>query len=412
MIETKFKHTDIGSVPKEWEVKTLSEVGSFSKGRGISRAESNSGKLPAVRYGELYTDHNDYIKKFRSYISTDVAKGAKLIHKGDILFAASGETKEDIGKSVAFINDFDAYAGGDIIILSPQGNYDPIYLGFISNSKLVQSQKASRGQGDAVVHIVTSDLGTIQIPLPPLPEQRRIASALMKVDGLIANLDKLIAKKQAIKKGAMQELLTGKKRLPGFKGEWKDSTIGDIAQIVGGGTPSTEVDNYWNGDIQWFTPAELSDNNKYAFKSIRTISKQGVRNSSAKILPINTILLTSRASIGIAAILKTPAATNQGFQSLIIKGDSDVEFVYYLLHILRTQMLSLASGSTFLELSPSKLASISFSLPPLPEQRAIAHVLSVMDSDISLLEQKREKMKAVKQGMMHDLLTGRIRLTE
>jgi type I restriction enzyme S subunit len=412
MIETKFKHTDIGPVPKEWEVKTLSEVGSFSKGRGISRAESNSGKLPAVRYGELYTDHNDYIKKFRSYISTDVAKGAKLIHKGDILFAASGETKEDIGKSVAFINDFDAYAGGDIIILSPQGNYDPIYLGFISNSKLVQSQKASRGQGDAVVHIVTSDLGTIQIPLPPLPEQRRIASALMKVDGLIANLDKLIAKKQAIKKGAMQELLTGKKRLPGFKGEWKDSTIGDIAQIVGGGTPSTEVDNYWNGDIQWFTPAELSDNNKYAFKSIRTISKQGVRNSSAKILPINTILLTSRASIGIAAILKTPAATNQGFQSLIIKGDSDVEFVYYLLHILRTQMLSLASGSTFLELSPSKLASISFSLPPLPEQRAIAHVLSVMDSDISLLEQKREKMKAVKQGMMHDLLTGRIRLTE
>jgi len=412
MIETKFKHTDIGPVPKEWEVKTLSEVGSFSKGRGISRAESNSGKLPAVRYGELYTDHNDYIKKFRSYISTDVAKGAKLIHKGDILFAASGETKEDIGKSVAFINDFDAYAGGDIIILSPQGNYDPIYLGFISNSKLVQSQKASRGQGDAVVHIVTSDLGTIQIPLPPLPEQRRIASALMKVDGLIANLDKLIAKKQAIKKGAMQELLTGKKRLPGFKGEWKDSTIGDIAQIVGGGTPSTEVDNYWNGDIQWFTPAELSDNNKYAFKSIRTISKQGVRNSSAKILPINTILLTSRASIGIAAILKTPAATNQGFQSLIIKGDSDVEFVYYLLHILRTQMLSLASGSTFLELSPSKLASISFPLPPLPEQRAIAHVLSVMDSDISLLEQKREKMKAVKQGMMHDLLTGRIRLTE
>ena len=127
MIETKFKHTDIGPVPKEWEVKTLSEVGSFSKGRGISRAESNSGKLPAVRYGELYTDHNDYIKKFRSYISTDVAKGAKLIHKGDILFAASGETKEDIGKSVTFINDFDAYAGGDIIILSPQGNYDPIY---------------------------------------------------------------------------------------------------------------------------------------------------------------------------------------------------------------------------------------------------------------------------------------------
>lgn len=413
MIETKFKHTDIGPVPKEWEVKTLSEVGSFSKGRGISRAESNSGKLPAVRYGELYTDHNDYIKKFRSYISTDVAKGAKLIHKGDILFAASGETKEDIGKSVAFINDFDAYAGGDIIILSPQGNYDPIYLGFISNSKLVQSQKASRGQGDAVVHIVTSDLGTIQIPLPPLPEQRRIASALMKVDGLIANLDKLIAKKQAIKKGAMQELLTGKKRLPGFKGEWKEVRLGNVSCFIGGGTPNTSISKYWKGTIPWVSSSDLNEDDIFHISRTRFITKQAVIDSATKLCPNGTIHLVTRVGLGKLAISFTEECTSQDFCNIVLDTTiCDISFVALSLLPIMQKRKEEAQGTTIKGITVNDVSTIPIALPPLPEQRAIAHVLSVMDSDISLLEQKREKMKAVKQGMMHDLLTGRIRLTE
>jgi type I restriction enzyme S subunit len=398
MIETKFKHTDIGSVPQEWEVKTLSEVGSFSKGRGISRAESNSGKLPAVRYGELYTDHNDYIKKFRSYISTDVAKGAKLIHKGDILFAASGETKEDIGKSVAFINDFDAYAGGDIIILSPQGNYDPIYLGFISNSKLVQSQKASRGQGDAVVHIVTSDLGTIQIPLPPLPEQRRIASALMKVDGLIANLDKLIAKKQAIKKGAMQELLTGKKRLPGFKGEWKEVRLGDIFNISAGG----------DLDKKHFSPS-YSSLFQYPIYS-NSFQNHGLYGyTSIPKYKSETITVTGRGYLGHAEY--RDKSYDAIIRIIILTPKMKVN-CYLISEIINFSKPFVIESTSIPQLTAPQVAQSVVEIPPLPEQRAIAHVLAVMDSDISLLEQKREKMKAVKQGMMHDLLTGRIRLTE
>ena len=398
MIETKFKHTDIGPVPKEWEVKTLSEVGSFSKGRGISRAESNSGKLPAVRYGELYTDHNDYIKKFRSYISTDVAKGAKLIHKGDILFAASGETKEDIGKSVAFINDFDAYAGGDIIILSPQGNYDPIYLGFISNSKLVQSQKASRGQGDAVVHIVTSDLGTIQIPLPPLPEQRRIASALMKVDGLIANLDKLIAKKQAIKKGAMQELLTGKKRLPGFKGEWKEVRLGDIFNISAGG----------DLDKKHFSPS-YSSLFQYPIYS-NSFQNHGLYGyTSIPKYKSETITVTGRGYLGHAEY--RDKSYDAIIRIIILTPKMKVN-CYLISEIINFSKPFVIESTSIPQLTAPQVAQSVVEIPPLPEQRAIAHVLSVMDSDISLLEQKREKMKAVKQGMMHDLFTGRIRLTE
>lgn len=418
MIETKFKHTDIGSVPQEWEVTSFGEA--FKKLNAASYTwdeTTQEGDCAYLHYGYIHTRYHDHLDVEHDelpYVSKSKANRFAKLQDGDLIMLNASEDYDGVNDCVEIMNCNKALiAGQHTIPLRP--NKDKLqkgFIGYIPSIPAVKMQLIENAVGTKVYGVTNEVLQTVLFSLPPLPEQRRIASALMKVDGLIANLDKLIAKKQAIKKGAMQELLTGKKRLPGFKGEWKDSTIGDIAQIVGGGTPSTEVDNYWNGDIQWFTPAELSDNNKYAFKSIRTISKQGVRNSSAKILPINTILLTSRASIGIAAILKTPAATNQGFQSLIIKGDSDVEFVYYLLHILRTQMLSLASGSTFLELSPSKLASISFSLPPLPEQRAIAHVLSVMDSDISLLEQKREKMKAVKQGMMHDLLTGRIRLTE
>ncbi|WP_173468078.1 restriction endonuclease subunit S [Fibrobacter succinogenes] len=208
-----YKMTELGMIPSDWEVKKLKEIGVFSKGAGISRDESNSGNIPAVRYGEIYTKHNDYIKEFYSHISQDVAEKSVKMQRGDLLFSASGETKEDIGKTIAFVDDFDAYAGGDIIIFTPTETIDSIYMGYLLNFPSIAKQKAMKAQGDAVVHITTDSLKKLIICLPSYQEQTAIANVLSDMDTEISALETKLAKYRTLKTGMMQQLLTGKIRL-------------------------------------------------------------------------------------------------------------------------------------------------------------------------------------------------------
>ena len=198
-LSSDMKMTEVGLVPKEWDVLSLSEVGRFSKGSGITREQSNSGILPCVRYGEIYTTHDNYIREFSSFISPEVALTSTRLSKGDILFAGSGETKEDIGKAVAFIGDEEAYAGGDIIILSPKIDSSSVYLGFVLNDYESIRQKSSLGQGDAVVHIHAKELANVLIPFPHPSEQHKIAQALSDIDTLISGFDKAVTKKRLMK---------------------------------------------------------------------------------------------------------------------------------------------------------------------------------------------------------------------
>jgi type I restriction enzyme, S subunit len=245
-------------------------------------------------------------------------------------------------------------------------------------------------------------LAKLVIPLPSLIEQDKIASALCDADELSKSLEKIIEKKRNIKHGAMQKLLEP-------KDDWVVKKLGEVAEIVGGGTPSTLISNYWNGDINWFTPTEIGIN-KYTYESIRKISKDGLKNCSGRILPKGTILLTTRAGIGDLSILMKEGCTNQGFQSLIVKESYNNEYFYYLLQTLKSVLIQNASGSTFLEISPNKLKQIQVSLPSFSEQYKIAMIISDMDNEINSLEKKLSKLNTIKQGMMQNLLTGKIRL--
>lgn len=195
-----------------WRDMALGETGAFLKGSGVARDDAQSGDLPCIRYGEIYTTHDDVIRDFQSWISPQVAAGAARLKQGDILFAGSGETKEEIGKCVAFVDDCEAYAGGDIVILRAHG-CDPVFLGYALNTPAVNRQKASFGQGDAVVHISASALAQVVVRVPPLAEQTAIATALSDLDAEIAALEARIAKARLLKQGMMQELLTGRIRL-------------------------------------------------------------------------------------------------------------------------------------------------------------------------------------------------------
>jgi len=205
-------HTRLPGFHVEWETKRLGEMGVFLKGSGVRKDEANSGDLACVRYGEIYTYHNDYIRSFNSLISSKVAATATRLHQGDLLFAGSGETKEDIGKCVAVVDDREAYAGGDIVILR-LACANPMFMGYYCNTAPINAQKASRGQGDAVVHIGATALSNIEVTLPSHDEQTAIAAVLSDMDSELAALEARRDKTRDLKQAMMQELLTGKTRL-------------------------------------------------------------------------------------------------------------------------------------------------------------------------------------------------------
>ena len=406
-----YKRTEVGVIPEDWNTPKLGSLGGFFKGQGVKRAESDTGNIPCVRYGEIYTHHDEIVRRFVSHISWKVADTATPLRTGDILFAGSGETKTEIGKAVAFIGEHEAYAGGDIVILRQQ-SADPRYLGYVLNAPVAICQKSSKGQGDAVVHISASALASVKIPLPPSDEQSAIATALSDADALIESLDRLIAKRRAIKQAAMQQLLTGQTRLPGFTGEWETKRLGDVAEIRSGGTPSTTTPSHWGGGIAWCTPTDITalDGRKYLSGTARTISDSGLATSSAEIIPRNSVIMTSRATIGECAINTAPMTTNQGFKNLVPMA-CNTEFLYYLMSTQKERLIQLCAGSTFLEVGAKQLKIFEVNLPKdTAEQEAIATVLSDMDTEIEALEHRRGKARQIKQGMMQQLLTGRVRL--
>lgn len=419
MKTTKFKPSEVGPIPEEWEVKALGEVGVFSKGLGVSRSESNSGALPCVRYGEIYTDYNDYIKEFRSFISEKVAAGAKLMSPGDILFAGSGETKEEIGKTVAFLGGVDrAYCGGDILILSPSRGYDSKFLGYVCNSQPIVAQKASRGQGDAVVHIRSGSLAEVVIPVPPRPEQEKIAEALSDVDALLAAMTKLIEKKHAIKQGAMQQLLTGKNRLAGFTGKWVEKRLGDCGFCFNGITGKTGND-FGHGGAHYITFLNVLSNvviDVSRFDLVDIVSGENQNEVRRGDLFFNTSSETPE-EVGFCSVLDEEVESvylnSFCFGFRLTDNTVSGKFMAYWFRSAggRSLMSFLAQGSTRYNLSKEAFRDACVYVPStLTEQKAIAAVLSDMDAEIAALEAKRAKYESIKQGMMQELLTGKTRL--
>lgn len=184
---------------------------------------------------------------------------------------------------------------------------------------------------------------------------------------------------------------------------WEQRKLKDIAEIVGGGTPSTSVPTYWNGSIDWYSPTEVGKDN-FARGSKRKISKEGLKNSSAKLLPPHkTILFTSRATIGEAAILEREGATNQGFQSIVTKEGTDVYFLYSYKNHLKKQALIKASGSTFLEISKKAIEELQVQLPSFEEQTKIGSFFRFIDQAITLHQRKLETLKKLKRTLLQKM---------
>lgn len=186
-------------------------------------------------------------------------------------------------------------------------------------------------------------------------------------------------------------------RFPEFCGEWETKSINDLADVIGGGTPDTTVKSYWDGEIQWFTPSEIGKN-KFVDASLRTITEDGLNNSSAKLLPPNTILLSSRATIGECSLSLRECATNQGFQSLVSK-KCNIDFLYYLIQTKKKDLIRKSCGSTFLEISANEVRKIQVSVPSDVEQQKIAELLSLIDKRIATQNKIIEDLKKLKSAI-------------
>lgn len=397
------KQTEIGLIPEDWQIVTIKDITNHLTNGFVGVAKTHyTEKSNGIIYLQGFNVEENHfnftgIKKITPEFHLSHLRSS-LKHK-DLLTVQTG----DVGLTTFVPTELEGSNCHALIISRyNKREVESKFVSFYLNSKQGRNRLKDIETGTTMKHINVGEFQHFQISLPPLAEQEAIAAALSDCDAWIESLEAVIAKKRLIKQGAMQELLTPKV-------DWEVKKLGEVADIIGGGTPSTFVSKYWNGNIEWFTPTEVGYS-KYLYSSRRKISYLGFKNASANLLPKNSILLTSRAGIGDLGILKIEACTNQGFQSIVCKENIDFEFIYYLMSTKKDFLLKNASGSTFLEISPNKVKSLEIQIPSLSEQTRIATVLSDMDAELEALGQKLNKARQIKQGMMQELLTGRVRL--
>lgn len=416
MVKQGYKETEIGVVPSDWDIKLFENVGEFFKGAGISMKDVVFAGYPCIMYGDIYVKFDTHFTKCDYSITAQTAANSTKAKHGDLFFTASGETAEEIGKCVSYQGDRDIYIGGDIIAVRPSLDYDSLFLAYVQNSFLLISQKASFAQGCSVVHISGENIKKLVFAAPPFPEQRRIAKALSDVDSLIESLEKLIAKKKAIKQGAMQELLTGKKRLPGFTGEWVKRSLEDYGSFISGnGFPLCYQGGYYGYPFYKVSDFSNIGNERTMCKANNYISPAIVDALNCNIIPCDSIVF---AKIGAAIFLERKRMTSSDCcidnNMMAYSVDELVGNAKYLCYLmLSINFGELANATALPSLSSKTVGNITKFFPPTKaEQTAIANVLSDMDSEIAELEQKLSKYRNVKTGMMQTLLTGKIRLPE
>ena len=383
---------------------------------------TEQAKVPAIRFagftdpweqrklGELF-EESDERASDREILSVSVANGIypasesdretnpgaslanyKIVHFGDVVYNSMRMWQGAVDASR-----YDGIVSPAYVVARPNSEvYARFFARLLRQPMLLkQYQQVSQGNSKDTQVLKFDDFASIGISMPASEnEQRRIGGFFDRLDSLITLHQRKYDKLVIFKKSMLEKMFpkdgesVPEIRFAGFTDPWEQRELVDIAEIVGGGTPDTNNSNYWDGDIDWYAPAELG-NNIYAESSTRKITQAGFDSCSTKMLPADkTILFTSRAGIGNTAILRHSACTNQGFQSLVI-GDADVYFVYSMSERIKKWAEEKASGSTFLEISGRQLETMPVNLPSLVEQQAIGSFFSHLDNLITLHQRKR-----------------------
>ena len=400
-----------------WGEKKLGEVGDFSiKTNSFSREKLslNSGEIKNIHYGDILVKYNSTLDFENNSIPYVIDNDTKLtsdmfLKNGDIIFSDAAEDYS-VGKCVELFNvSGNIVSGLHTIVCRPEIDFARYFLGYYLNSNSYRHQVLPMVQGAKVSSISKGNLSKTNISFPSLPEQTAIGSFFQDIDQLISLQQRKLEVLKEQKKTYLKLLFPAKGqtkpalRFAGFEDEWKEVKLGEVAEIVGGGTPSTSILAYWDGDIDWYSPAEIGTK-IFVNSSQRKITQQGLTKSSAKMLPIGTILFTSRAGIGSTAILTKEGCTNQGFQSIVPKRELlDSYFAFSRSYELKRYGEVVGAGSTFVEVSGKQMAKMPILIPTLPEQEAIGSFFQDLDKAIAKQEEKVNQLKESKQTLLRKM---------
>ena len=381
-VKPGYKQTEVGVIPEEWEVKTLGEIGGVRMCKRVLKHQTReNGEVPFYKIGTFGDVADAFITQS---LFDEYRRKYSFPRRGDVLISAAGT----IGRTVVYDGAPAYFQDSNIVwIANDESKATNAYLWH-----RYQVTKWSVSHGGTVARLYNDNLSTkIHIPIPPLPEQRAIATALSDVDGLLGGLDRLIAKKRDLKQAAMQQLLTGQTRLPGFHGEWEVTRLGDVLQIKKGQliTSSTLMP----GDIPVIAGGK----------------QPAYYHASANRFGRTVTISASGASAGYVAHYDEPIFASDC--STISESESYcLDFIFYQLLYKQQTIYKAQTGGAQPHIHAKDLNPILFMFPPIPEQTAIASVLTAMDAELAALTQRREKTRALKQAMMQELLTGRTRL--
>jgi type I restriction enzyme S subunit len=407
-VKPGYKQTEVGVIPEDWEVKRFCEIGKLTKGKGLLKEGiKRSGAIPAIPYTALYTDFSEVLDYSLIKWFIDDETQTVIVREPCLLLASSSNMEANTGKASAIVGTAPVAIGREVIIFKTAA--DCKFISYLLSTAIYRRKTLTLARGTTIKHVYPATFQTYPVAHPPLPEQRAIATALSDLDGLLGGLDRLIAKKRDLKQAAMQQLLTGQTRLPGFHGEWEVKTLGDVVEkIVGGGTPSRATPAFWGNEIPWVTVKDFATFNPR--HSQESITRLGLRNSASHLIPAGTLITSTRMALGKAVVYEVDVTINQDLKALFLKPEMSVAYLTYWFEHFGSLIDELGSGSTVKGISLIELRRFPFRAPPHPEQTAIASVLSEMDGELAALEQRREKTRALKQAMMQSLLTGQIRL--
>lgn len=422
MIPYGYKQTEVGVIPEDWDVDNFKNVGIFFKGAGISMKDTRPTGLPCIMYGDIYVKYDTHFKRcdFRVDISTAL-KSSKAM-QNDLLFTASGETAEEIGKCVSYQGDDDIYIGGDIIAIRPSSEYDSLFLAYVQNSAFLIKQKATLAQGHTVVHINKQNIESLRFVCPPLPEQQRIAEALSDVDGMISSLEKLVAKYKSIKTACLQQMFpqngetVPRMRLPGFTGAWEQRKLGDMMNVTS--VKRIHQSDWTDSGVRFLRARDIvaaaknEEPDDYLY-----ISKEKYEEYSALSgkVSVSDLLVTGVGTIGVPYLVRNlePLYFKDGNIIWFQNSDKiDGKFLFYSFSAEQIQgfineSAGIGTVGTYTIESGKKTP---ISLPNQIEQAKVGEFFQQLDNLITLHQRKLKKIQKIKQGMMQQLLTGKIRL--
>jgi type I restriction enzyme S subunit len=406
-----FKHTEVGVIPVDWEVRQLGDFLEFRNGVNAEKQSYGHG-VRFINVLEAITHSHIHGPEITGQVTLPESVTASYaVIRGDVLFNRTSETQEEVGLAATYLGSERVVFGGFVIRGRPTpGTLDPTYSGYALRAPCIRSQIIPMGQGAIRANIGQANLSLVVAPLPPLPEQRAIAAALSDIDALLEGLTRLITKKRDLKQAAMQQLLTGQTRLPGFQEAWEMTRLGDVSEMGSGGTPTSSVHSYYDGGIPWVSISDMTTGGRIIKHTDRNLSRAGFSNCAAQMYPVGTVLYAMYASLGECSIAGIPLCSSQAILGIRPLGTLNNEFLYYQLHALKPFVKTLGQQGTQANLNKGMVQDFRIPLPQMAEQREIAAVLSDMDSELSTLASRRDKTRALKLAMMQELLTGKTRL--